>query len=308
MVGSLGPMDLEALRGFLAVVETGSFVSAATSLRWARATLRRRVDELEAMAGVPLLRRSGQGAEPTEAGRALAARGKEILAEASSLLSSVREVGAHPAGVVRVAVPVGLPPEILQPMYALLRARHPKLSVVLTPWDDPLKALVHDVDVALCFGDRPPEGPWVTRELAKLEERLVATPEYLASRGTPRRLEELAGHDLLVWPAPGEREPRLALRDGGSFLASPTLVSPDIHFLRQCGSAGLGIVYAPDGALPGDATRWVRVLDDVVGGRRSLRVVLPAALTDIPRIRAVLELAEELLPPSLSRRPRRGSP
>lgn len=82
-------------------------------------------------------------------------------------------------------------------------------------------------------------------------------------------------------------------------------MSPDIHFLRSCAAAGLGIVYAPDGTLSGDATRWVRVLDDVVGGVRSLRVVLPSALSDIPRIRAVLDLVEELLPPELKRRPRR---
>lgn len=288
-------MDLEALRAFLAVVETGSFVSAATSLRWARATLRRRVEELEVAAGVPLLRRSGQGAVPTEAGQALAARGREILAEAGALLASVREVGASPSGVVRVALPVGLPPEVLLPMYASLRARFPRLAVAVTPWDDPVKALFHDVDVAICFGAHPPEGPWVTRELLRVDERLLATPAYLAARGTPRRLEELTAHDLLVWAAPGAREPQLQLRDGGTLAVRPALVSPDIHFLRACSAAGLGLVYAPDGALPGDEARWVRVLDAVIGGERALRVVLPSALSDVPRIRAVLEVAEALL-------------
>ncbi|MGB5311463.1 MAG: LysR family transcriptional regulator, partial [Polyangiales bacterium] len=48
-------MNLDELRAFVAVSETGSIVAAARSLNFARATLRRRLDELEARAGVPLL-------------------------------------------------------------------------------------------------------------------------------------------------------------------------------------------------------------------------------------------------------------
>ncbi|WP_293262739.1 LysR family transcriptional regulator [Nannocystis sp.] len=71
-------------RAFIAVVETGSFLSAATSLNVARATLRRRVDALEARAGVPLLERSARGVVVTEAGALLATRGRHVLQEASS--------------------------------------------------------------------------------------------------------------------------------------------------------------------------------------------------------------------------------
>lgn len=39
-------MDLEELRAFLAVADTGSFLTAAKSLRMSRATLRRRIDQL----------------------------------------------------------------------------------------------------------------------------------------------------------------------------------------------------------------------------------------------------------------------
>lgn len=290
-------MDLEALRAFLAVVETGSFVSAATTLRWARATLRRRVDELEQSAGVPLLVRTGQGATPTEAGRVLAARGREILAESAALLSSVREVGAAPSGLVRVVLPVGLPPDVLLPIYASVRAQHPKLRLSVRTSDDPVSELLHDVDVAICFGAHPPEGPWVTREILRVEERVLASPGYLEAHGTPRDVGELVERALFVWAAPAEREATLRLRRGGTRRVSPALHGSDIHFLRQCAAAGLGLVYAPDAGVPGvDGLSLVPVLEAEVGATRSLRVVLPSALADIPRIRAVLEVAEGLLP------------
>lgn len=290
-------MDLEALRAFLAVVETGSFVSAATTLRWARATLRRRVDELEQSAGVPLLVRTGQGATPTEAGRVLAARGREILAESAALLSSVREVGAAPSGIVRIVLPVGLPPDVLLPIYASVRAQHPKLRLSVRTSDDPVSELLHDVDVAICFGAHPPEGPWVTREILRVEERVLASAAYLEAHGAPRDVGELVERELFVWAAPAEREATLRLRGGGTRRVSPALYGSDIHFLRQCAAAGLGLVYAPDAGVPGvDGLSLVPVLDADVGSTRSLRVVLPSALSDIPRIRAVLEVAEALLP------------
>ncbi len=61
-------MNLDELRAFVAVAETGSIVAAARSLNFARATLRRRLDELEARAGLPLLYRTAQGVTLTEAG------------------------------------------------------------------------------------------------------------------------------------------------------------------------------------------------------------------------------------------------
>ncbi|MFI5302702.1 MAG: LysR family transcriptional regulator, partial [Polyangiales bacterium] len=106
-------MDFDALRAFVAVVDSGSLVSAARVLRMARATLRRRVDELEISAGVPLLHRSPTGVTPTEAGSVLAERGRTILQEASVLLSRVREVGDEPAGELRLVLPVGLPPQFV---------------------------------------------------------------------------------------------------------------------------------------------------------------------------------------------------
>ena len=75
-----------------------------------RATLRRRIDQLEARAGVHLVDRTRLGAPLTEAGKVLAARGRLMVNEASALLASVREAGSEPAGELRVLLPIGLPP------------------------------------------------------------------------------------------------------------------------------------------------------------------------------------------------------
>lgn len=284
-------MDLEELRAFLAVVETRSFLGAERSLSMPRATVRRRVDALEARAGVPLLHRTRQGISATEAGAVLATRGRLMIQEATALVASVRELGQEPSGVLRVLLPVGLPPHLLVPVFSAMRSAYPRLSFHVRLSDDPVGGLLDDVDLAVHFGSRSPPGPWVSYELLRVRERLIAHADYLALHGTPTTIEALARHQLFSWASPCE-DPRLwPLRSGGSFALKPAIVASDVHLLRQCVLAGLGIALLPDAMIadPGtDPDAVVPVLRDVVGRERPFRLVVPSVLSDLPKIKAVL--------------------
>jgi DNA-binding transcriptional LysR family regulator len=72
----------------------------------------------------------------------------------------------------------------------------------------------------------------------------------------------------------------------------------DAHFIRQFALAGLGIARVPDALLAGPGQPEgapVPVLPELVGRELGLRVVVPAALADIPRIKAMLALLKPLL-------------
>jgi DNA-binding transcriptional LysR family regulator len=284
-------MDLEEFRAFLAVVETGSFLAAATHLNLARATLRRRVDALEARAGVPLLERSARGVVVTEAGSLLATRGRHVLHEASALIASVREIGREPVGVLRCGLPVGLPPHALVPLFALIHATYPRLAIHLRHIDDPHSDSIDDLDLLLHFGVASPPGSWLVHEVLRMREWLLASQDYLTRRGTPHTLEELAHHDLLAWTPPGEDGRLLPLRSGDPLEVDPVLLSPDVHFLRQCALAGHGIAFIPDGMLPDpdvEPGTLVPVLPEQVGRERPLHLLVPTALASQPKLRALL--------------------
>lgn len=291
-------MDLEELRALLAVADTGSFLTAAKSLRLSRATLRRRIDQLEARAGVLLVDRTRVGVTLTEAGSVLAARGRLMVQEVSALIQSVRAVGAEPSGVLRILLPIGLPPHALTPLLSFVRARYPRLAFRLHFSDDPAGGLVEDVDLAVHFGEASPKGPWVARELARLRVWPIASAGYLAQRGTPRSVAELASHDLMAWEAPGEDGKLWPLRGGGTFAVSPFLLTRHIHLLRQFAIAGLGIALVPDAMLPDPGLpegALVAVLPELVSREIGLRVMVPAVLSEIPRIRAMLDLINPFL-------------
>ncbi|MBN1204695.1 MAG: LysR family transcriptional regulator [Myxococcaceae bacterium] len=289
-------MDLEELQAFMNVVKVGSFHAAAETLGMSRTTLRRRVDSLQSRAGVPLLESSREGVILTEAGRMLAEKGKVMVEEASALISSVRELGREPSGVLRVVMPVGMPPQIFTQVYAALRSAYPRLHVHGRFSNDPLGESLVDVDMAVHFGENRPRGPWLSQVVLRVREWLVASEAYLSQRGVPKSIADLADHELLTWEKPGEDPRAWPILKGGTFEVEPALIATDSHVVRKCCTAGLGIALVPDAMLEAPQEEaLVPVLPDVVGREQAVRVSVPEAIADIPKIKVVLTHLRKLL-------------
>jgi DNA-binding transcriptional LysR family regulator len=285
-------MDLEELRAFLDVVETGSYLAAADSRGVSRTTLRRRVEALEARAGVPLLKSTPQGIVLTEAGEVLSRRGRIMMQETSALLASVRELGQAPSGLLRLVLPVGMPPHLFAPLFGQLRTSYPLLRVHARFSDDPLSEPLDKVDMAFHFGESMPRGPWRSYVMLRVQEGLLASEEYLRQRGVPQSVDDLEGHELFAWEAPGDDARSWPLLRGARFTVQPALIATDIHMIRSCCIAGMGIGLIPSlAALPDPGmpeSPLVPVLPDLVGRERQLRVSVPEALAGIPKIKLVL--------------------
>ncbi len=285
-------MNLDELRAFIAVVESGSLVSAARVLRYPRATLRRRIDELEARVGTPLLLRHADGVTPTPAGELMAKSGRALLEQAGAILTHAREVGSEPAGTLRVLLAQGLPPETTM-MLVREAAQHARLRLQLSYSDDPLHAPLDGVDVALYFGMTTLAGPFVTYRLLRVRERLLASPGYLAAHGEVASVGELMRHGLFVWRGPEMVEGRVPLVGGGDLAVTPRVTSADIVALRWLAQMEMGVAYVPEAevALAGDPTAGlVPVLDGVVGRTNELRLVVPALVVDLPKVKALLAM------------------
>jgi DNA-binding transcriptional LysR family regulator len=305
-------MDLEDLRGFLAIAETGSFLGAATNLGVPRGTLRRRIDALEARAGVPLLERNARGVTVTEAGAKLVERGRRLLDEGMALLAAVREVGREPTGPLRLHVPVGLPPSVFVALVEMHRVFMPEFGITLMMREDPLADLREDVDIAIHFGDGPASRQGIQRELVRMPIRVVTSPGYLARRGTPTSVAELTDltcHRLAAWLGPEHDVLAWPLRAGGRVPVKPALISNDAYMLRQQVRAGFGLALLPDAdldpfGLPVDDL--VPVLDELVGTDMALNLTMPEALADSRKIAKMVDVIREFCSPAS--RPRAPSP
>lgn len=291
-------MDTDDLRALIAVIEHGSTQAAAEATRASRSTLRRRLENLEAEVGVPLLVRGAAGAAPTPAGLALAERGRALVAEVAAMVAATRELRAEPEGLLRGLVPVGLPTHLMALVFAVLRERMPRVEFRCTIADDPLRELHDEVELVLHFGPPPARGSWISTVLARTPERLLASPLYLQERGAPASLDDLAQHTLLSWRAPGEEGRRWPLIAGGWWPVSPVFVCPDAHLVRQIAASGQGIALLPEGGVPEAPDmpgELVPVLPALVGRDNALRAMVPEALAGLPKGRAVLGAIRELV-------------
>jgi DNA-binding transcriptional LysR family regulator len=294
-------VNLEELQAFVAVFDHGSVLAAADAMGVARTTLRRRLDELEARAGVPLLHRTTSGVVPTEAGQVLITQSRRILREADTLLASVREIGTEPSGLLRVAMPTGLAPDLLVPGILTARQLLPKIDLELRLHNGPLDDLLSSVELAVQLGAAPPTGPWITFVVHRVREQLLASPAYLAEHGHPKTLDDLLDHRLLTWSSPDRPAQVLPLWGGGTLPVMPNLSTGDIHLLHLLAQGGHGIALAPDGLPPAEgAPLTVPVLPDLVGRVIPVRVCIPEALVDIPKVRVVVDMLRAVaatLPP-----------
>lgn len=290
-------MNLDELRALIAVVDTGSMIAAAKVTRMPRVSLRRRLDELEARAGVALLVRTPAGVTATPAGEAMARSGRILLQQANALMAQSREIGREPTGVMQVMLPHGLP---LEPLLVLLQqvAPHKGLQISLQYAADPLREPLADMDFVLHFGHDTPDGPWLSYQLIRLHTRLLASREYLEANGRPATLADLNAHALFVWRSPEHEAGRLPCVDGETAVIVPRLISSDIFALRRFASLGMGIAYVPDPGVEflGDPSAGLeQVLPEKVGQATALRLLVPAALIDLPKVRVALDLVQALV-------------
>jgi DNA-binding transcriptional LysR family regulator len=96
-------LDLDLLRSFVSVVDTGGFTRAGERVHRTQSTVSQQIIRLEKTVGFPLLHRNGRQATPTEKGERLVSYARRIL----SLEQEACEIIARPAseGVLRLGVP-----------------------------------------------------------------------------------------------------------------------------------------------------------------------------------------------------------
>ena len=200
---------------FVAVVEGGTFSAAARALGLPVSTVSRQVSRLEERLGARLLNRTTRRVTPTDSGQSYFQRCRRIVAESREAEEEVRQIHGAPRGLLKIAAPPsGLRATAVEELVSAFLARFPEIEVELVAEARFVDLIAEGYDLALRGGILR-DSSLVARRLLRMRTGLVASPDYLARRGRPRRVADLARHDLLVQRAPG-RQPRWPLMPRGS--------------------------------------------------------------------------------------------
>jgi DNA-binding transcriptional LysR family regulator len=198
----------ELYRSFLGVLRHGSLSAAARALGVAQPTVGRHVAALEKSLGLALFTRSQAGFLPTEAGQSLRRYAESLQSTVAALERAAASQGSGVSGSVRITASDVIGVEVLPPIVARLRDRHPDLvELALT---DRVQDLVRrEADIAVRMM-RPRQEHLVARRVGLIEVGLHAHRNYLSRRGTPKSVADLADHALV-----GFDETTPFIRDAG---------------------------------------------------------------------------------------------
>src|SRR5690606_23481752 len=185
---------------FTAVAEQASFSAAARRLGRSTSAVSREIARLEDRLQTRLLHRTTRRVELTDAGRDFLARCRRLIDERDEALAAVQPDDQAPRGLLRMTCSVSYGERFIAPAVNAFARQNPELRIELD-LDNRLRDLVGDgYDLAVRFGHLT-DSRLMARRLASRRLILCASPDYLARRGAPRDLSEIASHDGLIGSA-----------------------------------------------------------------------------------------------------------
>lgn len=280
-------MDWDKLRVFHAVAEAGSFTRAGDSLNLSQSAVSRQVSGLEESLHVTLFHRHARGLILTEQGEMLLRTVHEVFAKLAMAEAQLTESKERPKGQLKVTATVGLGSTWLAPRIGEFLEIYPEVSVDLVLDDRELDLSMREADVAIRL--TPPRQPeLVQRHLLAIRTHIYAAPTYLNRNGTPKSLEDLDRHKLIVYgelvrPPTPEFNWLLSIggRDGNP--RHPVLTVNNIYAILRATQSGFGLAGLAE-FMAEETPGLVRVLPEIEGPRFDAYFVYPEELRNSKRI------------------------
>jgi DNA-binding transcriptional LysR family regulator len=256
---------LTELQVLVAIARTGSFVGAARKLNRSAPAITRILAGLEDRVGTMLIERTPRRCQPTDAGRALVERARQVLSSYEEALEDAAGAAAAPAGFIRVTAPLVFGRDYVAPAVAEFIDLHRGIDIDLMLLDRVVDIHEEHVDLAVRIGEVGDE-TLIVRKIGSVRRVTVASPAYLAAYGTPLVPEDVTDHEVVQSQGNGFDVPWTYRRNGQ---ALPVPVTARLRINQadaaiDAALAGRGLLtvlsYQVYGTLA--AGRLVRVLAD----------------------------------------------
>jgi len=193
---SAAPAASSEMTFFSLLARCGSLSAAARELEVTTPAVSKRLAQLEARLGVPLLHRTTRRVSLTAEGEVYLTHARRILAEIDDMERLVGSALAAPKGLLRVNTTLGFGRSHVAPLISQFAKAHPQMQVQLQLTVDPPSLAEDAFDVCIRFGEAP-DARVIARLLAPNRRLLCASPAYLARQGVPKSPAELAQHNCI---------------------------------------------------------------------------------------------------------------
>lgn len=244
----MAAISLDLFAVFARVAETGSFSRAARDLGLSKATVSKRVAELEQAFGVALVARTTRRASLTEAGERTLVHAQRILEEAEAARDEALEARASPRGRLKITAPITFGLRYIAPILPDFLTAYPDIQLDISLADKTADLIGEGFDAAVRIRQME-DSSLIARRLAPVRAHVVASPAYWKQHGKPKRPEDLTDHRTFLyanlasnsaWRFENKAGERVTVR------TENVLIYDNADFIEQAVCRGLGVARQPD--------------------------------------------------------------
>jgi DNA-binding transcriptional LysR family regulator len=284
-------MDLLALSDFNAVARHGGFGRAARATGRPKATLSRRVAELERSLNLRLFERGGRTLKLTEEGRALFERTATLLTEIDETAAAIASGGARPRGTLRISAPLFFAQTAMGKLAAGFALEFPDIRLEVTTEDRAVDMIEEGYDLVIRVN--PPVDENLIGRIF-LHDRLVVVASPVMPHPGPTDVVKAVirgpGDRHLVWNIVSAAGP-------SSMTIDPVLSLSSLVMVRDAVLAGVGVARLPV-SLVGHDLRDGRLAHwaDIHGPAVALWALYPSRRLLSARVSAFLDYLRRAFP------------
>jgi DNA-binding transcriptional LysR family regulator len=242
--------DFGQLRAFVAVAEALNFTRAAEKLGVSSSALSQLVRSLEERVGVRLLQRNTRSVSLTEAGDRLFQRVKPAVEELGAAIGQTSHLREQPVGLVRIHCFRTAADLYVRPILRSFHEAYPDVVLDITVDDEVVDVVEGRFDAAIRIGEVIEKDMVAVRLGPDLRQVAVASPDYLARRGSPQHPRDLLSHQCIGWRWPGHERPyKWEFLENGQWFevaVEGPIIANSKEFCLQAALDGVGIAFPTD--------------------------------------------------------------
>jgi DNA-binding transcriptional LysR family regulator len=288
---------LSDITAFVTAVKAGSFTAAAETLGVTRSAIGKDIARLEGALGVRLLNRTTRRLSPTDEGRLVFERYRQILEDLDEVSASMDRRRSSPSGTLRLTAPLSFGQRHILPLLDIYLKQWPELRADISFTDRFIDLVEEGVDIAVRIGMADDDSRLLSRTIAWQQFVTCAAPDYLGRRGMPAEPGELAAHDRIALGNARRSRPWLFQGTQGMLrIDGPARLYIDSsEALRAAALGGFGLVNLPTYIVGPDirAGALVEVLADYRWRPEPIRLLYPSKRHLSPRVRTFIDLVAE---------------
>jgi DNA-binding transcriptional LysR family regulator len=284
-------MDLLALADFNLVARHEGFGRAARAAGRPKATLSRRVSELESSLDLRLFERGTRALKLTQEGRALYERTAALFAELDETVVAIASGGEKPRGRLRISAPLLFSQTAMGKLAAAFALKYPEVRLEVTTEDRAVDMIEEGYDLVIRVNPDPDES-LVGRIFLRDRLVVVASPDLtrpkagFAVPAVVRGASDLSSAWEVVAP-----------RGRSRITIDPVLRLTGIVMVRDAVRAGVGVARLPVSLVSHDLTagklvRW----GDVDGPEIAIWTLYPSRRLLSARVSAFLDFLKQAFP------------